>query len=79
MKFYKGGDYVLYKEIDSYLKEHGITRSFIADKTGLSNSTLTAIFSGKRKLLATEYATICRVLNVSLDSFSDTQNRQETA
>lgn len=62
---------MLYENIEKYLKENGITKNHISQKTGISNSTLTAIFQGKRKLLATEYADICKALNLNLDTFAD--------
>ena len=70
MKRKEGGGGMLYENIEAYLKENGITKSHISQKTGISNSTLTAIFQGRRKLLATEYAQICSVLGVSLDAFA---------
>ena len=61
---------MLYEKIDTYLKENGIKRTYVAKKAGISNATITAIMQGKRKLLATEYADICSALNVSLDKFN---------
>lgn len=57
------------KKIKRYLKSKGISQTFVANKAGISISTLNATLNGNRKLLAEEYFVICKVLDVPLDAF----------
>lgn len=56
--------------IKSYLKDNGITQTFISSKTGIKMPILSAMLSGKRKIYAEEYLAICKVLEVPLDTFN---------
>ena len=57
------------EKIKNYLNENGIKQTFIADKTGLSNSCISAICGGNRKIEVIEYLKICRALGVEPDTF----------
>lgn len=59
------------KKIKEYLKENGISQTFVATKTGMSISILNAALNGNRKILAEEYFLICQALDVPLDTFVD--------
>lgn len=58
-------------KIKKYLKNKGISQTFIANKTGIPISTLNAVLNGNRKLLAEEYFVICQVLDTPLDTFME--------
>lgn len=55
--------------IKKYLKERGITQSFIAKKVGISEEALSRILKGTRNIFAEEYFLICEVLDVPFDTF----------
>ena len=59
------------KAIKQYIDDHGIKRSFIIEKTGISGPKLTAIFKGERKLETSEYFAICDALGVDIGEFKD--------
>jgi transcriptional regulator with XRE-family HTH domain len=55
--------------IKQYLAENGIKQSFLAEKTGMSNATISDICNGNRKIDCVEYYKICKALNVPLETF----------
>lgn len=55
--------------IKDYLSENGIKQTFLAEKTGLSNSQVSDICSNDRKIDCVEYYKICKALNVPLETF----------
>ena len=57
------------QRIRNYLDNHGIKRTFLSEKTGLTSSQLTEIFCGRRKIEVMEYYNICKALKVSFDKF----------
>ncbi len=57
------------KRIKAYLDANGIKKSFLSEKASISNSKLTAIFNGSRKLEVMEYFRICTALNVDMMTF----------
>lgn len=57
------------KKIKEYLKENGIKQSFVARELSLSDSALSEMLGGKRKMTVEEYFSICKALNVDLDFF----------
>lgn len=57
------------KKIKEYLNKNGIKQSFLAEKTGLSNSIISDICTKERRIDVLEYYKICKALNVSLDTF----------
>lgn len=56
-------------KLKEYMVNNGIRSSFIANKTGLSNTTISNILNGKRKITAEELSKICKALNVHADMF----------
>lgn len=56
-------------KIKTYLAERGIKQSFLAESTGLSNSIISDICLGNRKIDCLEYYKICKALNVPLETF----------
>lgn len=59
------------RRIKEYLKENGIKQTFVAEKSGLSNSVISDICSRGRKIDVVEYYKICKALNVPLETFLD--------
>lgn len=55
--------------IKQYLVENGIKQTFLAEKTGMSNATISDICNGNRKIDCVEYYKICKALNVPLETF----------
>lgn len=45
------------------VEESGIKQSFIADKIGLTESVLSSLLTGRRKVLAQEFFEICEVIH----------------
>lgn len=57
------------KNIKAYIDERGIKQSFIAEKTGISNSVLSKMLSGDYTITATNYYNICKALDVPMEKF----------
>lgn len=56
-------------KIKNYLKDNGISQSFICKKTGIAPAKLNLALNGKRRLTFDEYSLICGVLDVSTAKF----------
>lgn len=57
------------QKIKLYLKNNGITQTFVAGKTGISVQKLNLSLNGNRKLGFDEYELICGALSVGTDKF----------
>ena len=57
------------EKIKKFLVEHGITQTFIAKSTGLTDQVISDICNKGRKIDCEEYFKICQALNVPLDYF----------
>lgn len=57
------------KKLNDYLKGHGISQAFLAEKLGVSAAKLSMMLNGKRKMTADELMRICKELKVSPDYF----------
>ena len=55
--------------IREYLISHGIKQAFVADKCGWSKQKTNAIMTGKQKINADEYGSICDAICVPYDYF----------
>lgn len=60
---------MLGQRIKKYLTENGIKQTYLADKTGFTNSIISDMLNGTRKIETTEYFKICKALDVSFDFF----------
>ena len=60
---------MLHEKIKKYLIEHGIKQTFLAQKLGIPDPTLSDMLAGQRKIYADEYYKICNALGVSLTYF----------
>lgn len=57
-------------KIGKYLKDRGITQSFLVRETGMTASAISDICSGARKGIdCIEYYKICRALGVDMMTF----------
>lgn len=57
------------ERIKNYLKDNGIKQTFLAEKTGLTNSKISDICINDRKIDVVEYYKICKALNLPLEYF----------
>lgn len=57
------------QKIKTYLKDNGITQTFVANKAGIPVQKLNLSLNGNRKLDFDEYELICGVLSVGTDKF----------
>lgn len=56
-------------KIKSFLQERGIKQTFLAEKTGMTNSIISDICNNDRKVECVEYYKICKALNLPLEYF----------
>ena len=57
------------EKIKKFLDENGIKQTFLAEKTGLTNSIISDICIRGRKIDCVEYYKICTALRVPLETF----------
>ena len=55
--------------VKTYLKENGISQTFVSKKTGIPLPKLNLALNGNRRLTLEEYVGICSVLEVNTDKF----------
>jgi len=60
------------EKIKANIMEKGLKFSYVAEKVGISNDWLSKSLSGKRRLTANEFISICEVLNLDLKDFNNT-------
>lgn len=61
-------------EIKEYINKSGIKQKAIAERSGIDETKLCLILQGKRKLEASEYANLCKAVNVPMDAFMKQTN-----
>lgn len=57
------------RSIRAFMRENGINQTFVAERLGVTESTLSRILSGNRKLTAIEYFNLCDAVRVDLSYF----------
>lgn len=57
------------QKIKSYLKDNGISQTFVSEKAGIPLSKLNMSLNGNRRLDFGEYELICGALSVGVDKF----------
>ena len=57
------------ERLNKYVEEKGIKQAYIARKTGLTADTVSKIMNGNRRILADEFLTICRALDIDPNIF----------
>ena len=55
--------------IKDYIKDHGITQTWLANKSGVDYAALHAALNENRVLYTEEYFLICEALGVPYDTF----------
>ena len=61
---------MLAEKIRKYISDNGLKFNAVAERTGISIQTFSAMINGNRKITAEEYFLICKALNVPLDTFA---------
>lgn len=64
-------------KIKSYLKDNGISQTFVSEKTGIPLAKLNLSLNGNRRLDFGEYELICGVLSVGADKFLEPKKPQK--
>lgn len=57
------------EKIKNYITERGIKQTFLAEKAGIPDSTMSKILSGQLDIAADKYYLICKTLGLSADYF----------
>lgn len=57
------------EKIKKFIEERGIKQTFLAEKTGLSNSIISKILNDNHSITADTYYAICKALRVDLNYF----------
>lgn len=57
------------QKLNEYVIANGIKQIYIVQKTGLSANTISKILTGKRRILADEFLTICVALDIDPNIF----------
>jgi len=65
--------------IKQYMKNSGISQSFVSSKTKIPTNILNAILNSKRNLLAEEYFLICEALAVPLQTFKKNNDEKQAS
>ena len=68
-----------YIDLKNFLDDKGLKQKCVAQKTGIQETVLSAILSGKRKCTLDEYIKICLVLDVPFTTFIDIHAAQPAA
>lgn len=59
------------KLLKEYLNDKGIKQTFLAQKTGMTDATISDICNRERKVDCVEYYKICKALDLPLGYFLD--------
>ncbi|MBR2742505.1 MAG: helix-turn-helix transcriptional regulator [Clostridia bacterium] len=68
----------VYERVSTYIDENGLKRVAVAEKSGISQTDLNAMLSGRRTLYADELREICLALNVSPELFIDVRGERQS-
>ena len=61
--------YVNVKAIRTHIQENGLKQSVLAKKADMTETALSMVLLGNRKLEAGEYVSLCNALDVPLETF----------
>ena len=64
------------EKLKSIISSKGVSYTFISAKTGMPVDTLSKIFLGKRRLLASELIAICDALEISLTAIYNHERKE---
>ena len=62
---------VTQSKVADYVRNMGIKQNWLAEKTGLTESIVSDIFRGKRKMTADEFVRICKALGKNPNDFME--------
>ena len=62
---------VTQSKVADYVRNMGVKQSWLAEKTGLTESIVSDIFRGKRKMTADEFVCICKALGKNPNDFME--------
>lgn len=65
----KGGQMSVGEKIKAFIDERGIKQSFLAERTGVSQSIMSKMLSGDYTITAINYHEICKALQVPMEQF----------
>ena len=57
------------QKLSEYIESKGVTKQFIAEKSGIDYQTLCRCLNEKQPLKANEFLAVCRVLEVNPEDF----------
>lgn len=63
---------LMYERVRDYIDERGLSRRIIAANMGVTESKLSLILNGKRKLTVDDYESMCRAMAVDPARFYHT-------
>ena len=66
--------YLIEKTLNNMLKEKGIKQKYLCEKLGISEALLRKSMNCKRKIKATELASICFFLGIDLNIFKNLES-----
>lgn len=67
----------VYQKISAYLTTKGIATDTLSENTGIPQSRLSSLLNGEETLYASDLKAICLTLNISPETFIDTQGGNE--
>ena len=68
---------VVQTNLRNYVKSNGIKQSFIAERTGLKEYTVSDIFTCRREMKADEFVMMCRAIGNNPNDFVEGLKKEE--
>ncbi len=59
----------MYEMVRAYIDDHGLCRKYIAANMGISDSRLSQLLNGKRRMTVDDYVALCRAIAVDPRTF----------
>lgn len=59
------------ENINNYLADKGISKTHVANRSGIPRSRFTLLTTGKTRMFLSEYLAICKALDVKVTKFID--------
>jgi len=67
------------QNLRNYLISHGIKQTFIAEKCGWSKQKVNCIVTGKQKMTAEDFSSICKAIGAPYELFLGSVADQDSA
>lgn len=68
---------IVQTDLKNYVKSNGIKQSYIAERTGLKEYTVSDIFTNRRELKADEFGLICIAIGKNPNDFVEGLKKEE--